>query len=186
MTHKSTGRRRIYDVIEVAKFGDRASNFYDTFMMIVIVASLSPLVTKNTSDVLNVIDKVTAAIFIIDYILRWSTADYKLGKGVKSFFIYPITIMAIVDLLSILPSLSVLGNAFKVLKVFRLFRTLRVFRIFKAFRYSKNIRLINNVIKNQRRSLGVVGALAVGYIIVCALVMFNAEPDTFNTFFDAV
>ena len=28
--------------------------------------------------------------------------------------------------------------------------------------------------------------LAVGYILVSALVMFNAEPNTFNNFFEAV
>lgn len=28
--------------------------------------------------------------------------------------------------------------------------------------------------------------LAVGYIFVCALIIFNVEPNSFNTFFDAV
>ena len=28
--------------------------------------------------------------------------------------------------------------------------------------------------------------MAVGYILVSALVVFNVEPETFNTFFDAV
>ncbi len=30
------------------------------------------------------------------------------------------------------------------------------------------------------------GTLAFGYILVAALVIFNVEPDSFNTFFDAV
>ena len=32
----------------------------------------------------------------------------------------------------------------------------------------------------------VVCVLAIGYIIVSALIVFNVEPDTFPTFFDAV
>ena len=28
--------------------------------------------------------------------------------------------------------------------------------------------------------------LALGYIFVCALIIFNVEPDSFNTFFDAI
>ena len=28
--------------------------------------------------------------------------------------------------------------------------------------------------------------LAIGYIFVCALIIFNVEPDSFNTFFDAI
>ena len=31
-----------------------------------------------------------------------------------------------------------------------------------------------------------VGTLSVGYIIISALIIFNMEPQTFNTFFDAV
>ena len=28
--------------------------------------------------------------------------------------------------------------------------------------------------------------LAIGYIFVCALIIFNVEPDSFNTFFDSI
>ena len=28
--------------------------------------------------------------------------------------------------------------------------------------------------------------LAIGYIFVCALIIFNVEPDSFNTFFDVI
>lgn len=31
-----------------------------------------------------------------------------------------------------------------------------------------------------------VGVLAIGYIFVSALIVFNIEPDTFSTFFDAI
>ena len=31
-----------------------------------------------------------------------------------------------------------------------------------------------------------VAGLAVGYMLISALVIFNVEPDTFNTFYDAV
>jgi voltage-gated potassium channel len=58
--------------------------------------------------------------------------------------------------------------------------------VFKTFRYSKNITIIINVFKKQKDSLIVVGTLAIGYIIVSALIVFNVEPDTFPTFFDAI
>lgn len=32
----------------------------------------------------------------------------------------------------------------------------------------------------------VVGGLAIGYIVISALIMFNVEPATFPSFFDAV
>jgi voltage-gated potassium channel len=133
-----------------------------------------------------VIDRIAVVVFIIDYCLRIFTADYKLKKGVASFFLYPITPMALLDLLCILPSLSLINNGFRILKVFRLLRTLRVFRVFKAVRYSKSIQMIKYVFRTQRKPLITVGMLAVAYILISALVIFNVEPDSFDTFFDAI
>ena len=42
------------------------------------------------------------------------------------------------------------------------------------------------IIKEQRSALYAVCLLALGYIFICALVIFNVEPETFPTFFDAV
>lgn len=94
--------------------------------------------------------------------------------------------MAIIDLLSILPSINMINKGFKVLKTIRLIRTFRVLRIFKSFRYSKNIQIILQVGKNSKKALIAVLHLAIGYIFVCALIIFNVEPDSFNTFFDAI
>jgi len=182
-------RKRWYEIIEISKKNDVASSVYDLLMIISIFASLVPLVFKEDSTLFTIIDKVTASIFIMDYLSRWFTADIKTGKGWKAFFRYPFTFMAIVDLLSILPSLVLLNPSLKVLKVFRLLRTLRtlkVLKIFRAFRYSKNVKIIINVFKDQKESLSIVGGLAIGYILLSALVIFNVEPDTFDSFFDAI
>lgn len=45
-------------------------------------------------------------------------------------------------------------------------------------RYSKSINIIINVFKKQREALLVVGGLAIGYIVISALIMFNVEPAT--------
>ena len=79
-----------------------------------------------------------------------------------------------------------INKGFKVLKTIRLIRTFRVLRIFKSFRYSKNIQIILQVGKNSKKALIAVHNLAIGYIFVCALIIFNVEPDSFNTFFDAI
>ena len=79
-----------------------------------------------------------------------------------------------------------INKGFKVLKTIRLIRTFRVLRIFKSFRYSKNIQIILQVGKNSKKALIAVLYLAIGYIFVCALIIFNVEPDSFNTFFDSI
>lgn len=180
-------RKRIYEIIEVSKDNDLVSKIYDIFMMVVIFASLIPLAFKEQTTVFLWLDKITVMIFIVDYLLRLITADYKLNsKGKAAILIYPFTPMAIIDLLSILPSMTILNSGFKLLKIFRLLRTFRVFRVFKAVRYSKNIMLILSVLKRQKDSLLVVLWLALAYVLVSALVIFNVEPQTFDSFFDAV
>ncbi|MBP8969356.1 MAG: ion transporter [Lachnospiraceae bacterium] len=179
-------RKRLFEIIEVAEENDILSKVYDVFMMIVIVISLIPIASKSADGAFYYIEIATTIIFIIDYLLRLMTADYKLRKGGTSFLFYPFTPMALIDLFSILPSLIAVNGALRILKVLRLLRTLRVFRVFKVIRYSKSITIILNVFKKQKESLLVVGGLAIGYILVSALVVISIEPDTFPTFFDAV
>ena len=178
-------RRRIYEIIEKAEEHDATSAAYDIFMIIVIVVSLIPLAFKNEIPLFKVTDKITVIVFIIDYLLRWITADFKLQKRL-SFVRYPFTFMAIIDLLSILPSLTIINQGFKVLRVLRMVRALRVIRVFKAMRYSKNFEIIGNVLRNSKDSLVAVCILAGGYILASALIIFNVEPDSFETFFDAI
>lgn len=178
-------RKKTYELIEKAEYRNKQSNIYDYFMLLTIVISLIPLFFKQDNYVFRVIDKVTVTIFIIDYMLRLITADYKLKKGWKSFLIYPFTFMAIIDLLSILPSLSIISKGFKALRALRMIRAFRVFKVFKAIRYSKSFRIIGNVLKKSKDSLIAVCVLAFGYILISALIIYNVEPDTFETFFDA-
>lgn len=157
---------------------------YDSVMIFVILASFVPLVFKHQTDVLRIIDHVTVGIFIIDYLVRWVASSLSETKSApRAVLTYPLQPMAIIDLLSILPSIVLISPAFKALRVLRLIRALRVFRI---IRYSKNIRILVNVFRKQRQSLTAVGCLAVGYIFISAIVIFQIEPNTFDDFFDAV
>lgn len=72
-------RKKIYQVVEVAENNDKLSSIYDVFMMITILISLVPLMTKSQNTFLSVIDIVTVVIFIVDYLMRLLTADYKLN-----------------------------------------------------------------------------------------------------------
>lgn len=179
-------RKRIFEIIELAGEQDRASKVYDYTMMVAILFSLIPLAFKETTTLFSIMDKSTAALFIIDYLARMVTADLSLQRGKLSFVLYPITPMAIVDLLAILPSIFALSAGLKLFKIFRLARSFRVFRVFKMLRYSKSIMIIQKVIREQRAPLLAVGTLAVAYILISALIIFNVEPNTFDTFFDAV
>lgn len=177
----------LYKIIEPDKENFFPSYIYDICMMFVIITSIIPLAFKSHLTLFSYIDSIAIIIFIIDYFLRLITADLALSKrGLKAFLLYPFTPMAVIDLICILPSLTMLGNGFRILKVIRLLRTFRVFRIFKFFRYSKSIEIILRVLKTQQTALIAVTTLAVGYILLSALIIFNVEPEPFDTFFDAV
>lgn len=181
-------RKRIFEIVEVAKDNkDRISFIYDKVMSILIVISVIPLVFKSDYKIFLLTDVITSIAFIIDYILRWITADYKLNNySIASFLKYPFTFFAIIDLISILPAVSLFNNNFKLFRLFKIIRIFKVFRAFKILRYSRSIVILSHVIENSKNALLAVNSLAMGYIIISALVMFNIEPESFNTLFDAI
>lgn len=184
-------RKRIYEIIEQAHDGDKPSRAYDILMFIAITASIIPLMFTEEYPVFRVIEPVTVGIFIIDYLLRWLTADYRSGRKGWSFVLYPFTAWAVIDLLSILPGLSLINRGFKI---FRVTRLLRILRLFKVIRYSDNIQVFGKVIRKEKKVLFTVLGISVFYVFLTALIMFNAEPHvnphtgavTFETFFDAL
>lgn len=171
-------RNKIYNILN-------QNAIYDTFMFAVIIMSIIPLAFVKQQSWMTLIDRTTVIIFIVDYILRWFVAD-KLSNKLNKFILYPLTPMAIIDLLSILPSITLLNSSFKLLKIFRLFRSLRLLKILKLVRYSKSITMICNVFKKQKETFITILVMAITYILVSALVIINVEPETFPTYFDAL
>ena len=184
-------KKRIYNTIEHGMEGGKIGVAYDILMLIAITVSIIPLMFVNDCPIFRYIEIVTVTLFIIDYILRWITADIRIGKKGLSYLIYPFTFWAIIDLLSILPGLSLLSKGFKI---FRVTRLLKVLRLFKFFRYSDKIQVLGRVIKKEKAVLLSVLGIAVFYVFLTALIMFNAEPHinpetgvtTFGDFFDAL
>lgn len=180
-------RKRLYEVIELADNNDKLSAVYDFIMMFTIIASIVPLAFKSTNIVFEIIEYICTGIFFIDYILRLITADFKLNKKLSvAVFVYPFTPLAMIDIISLLPTLTAANNSLRLLKVFRLLRTVKLFRVFKFLRYSKSVDIIVNVFKKQKSILMSVGTLAVAYVLVSALVIYNVEAESFATFFDAI
>lgn len=183
-------RKRLFEIIEAddpANGYDALSTAYDILTIVLIILSLLPLTVKEDPPVFAVLERVTVAVFSLDYLLRWGTADYKFGKpGLASFLRYPFSPMAIVDLLSILPSLMMIHEAFRLLRVMRLLRALRVLRVVKVLRYSSTLRILSTVMRESCKPMIAVLSLAAGYILLSALVMFTVEAESFDNFFEAV
>lgn len=179
-------REKILSWLDGADTLESRTDFYDIIMMAAILVSMVPLMFKQHSLIFDIIDWIAAAIFIADYLLRWCTADIRSKKGVLAFFIYPFTPMAIIDLLSILPVFTALASGFRILRLTRFLRALRVIRVFKMLRYSRSCQMIREAIYGQRHALISSYLFAISYLFIAALLVFNVEPQTFATFWDAV
>lgn len=177
-------KKRIYEIVEASHNADKTSKAYDVMILTAMVVGLIPLTIKGENQYTRIIDLVTVLLFVLDYALRIFTSDYKMGiRSYKAYLAYAFTPMAIIDLLSIVPILSLLFPTSTAIGLFRLFR---VFRLFKLLRYSTAMVIIGSVLRKVWRPLVAVFTLALIYIIACGLIMFQIEPDIFNTFFDAV
>jgi len=182
------------DIFHIIEYDDehqsKWSTFYDILMLVMIVVSIIPLMFREHLTLFVWFDQISVVVFILDYLLRWGTADLKRpGRNkILSFVIHPFTPMAILDLLSILPSVGIFGRSLKVLRIVRLLKT---FRLFKFLRYSRQIQIIVKVLKKEKKILLTVMGIAVFYIFVTALIMFNVESGEegtviFSSFFDAL
>ena len=73
-------------------------------------------------------------------------------------------------------------------------RMMRILRLFKFIRYSSKIRALGRVIRKEREVLISVLGIAMFYVFLTALIMYNVEPRinpntgavTFEHFFDAL
>ncbi|KJQ57827.1 hypothetical protein TW70_01566 [Streptococcus cristatus] len=107
-------RKTLFQIIEPHQKENAIEKSYDVLMFLTIIVSLIPLTTKSHTGIFMWLDFVSTIIFVIDYVLRLVTADYKLEKGKLSFFLYPFTFLALADLLCILPSLFLLNNSLRL------------------------------------------------------------------------
>ncbi|WP_026489459.1 ion transporter [Butyrivibrio sp. XBB1001] len=177
-------KKRVYEVIEVSSIGDASSRAYDVLMTTAVIVGMIPLTLKSDNSYTYAIEVLTTLIFVIDYVSRVWTADYKMGyKSFKAYIAYILSPMALFDFLSIVPIVYLftpVGASIGLLKLFR------AFRVLKLIRYSKTAVVIANVLRKVKKELLAVLILIIIYIFVSAMLIFQLEPDLFANFFDAL
>ena len=165
-------RQRINTIIE-PRIDNIYSRIYDWFMLAVICFSIVPLMFRTSNYWFNFIDVACCIIFIIDYILRWATADFRSAKPSKiAILCYPFNGWAIVS-----PS-------FKLLRIARLTKILRVV---KFLRYYEPLQIMVRVIRQEGKTLLTVLVMALSYVFCTALLIYNVDGEPMiKTFFDAI
>lgn len=177
---------KIYKVLYNSDEKSFSGRCYFWIIVASMVMSIMPIAFYERKLDFKIIDMVLACIFGIDYLLRWYIADLTLGKGKKSFLLYPFTPLAIVDIVSIVPLVVQVHSGIRLLNVFRIIMFFRYFKLVKLLSRSKEVMTLIKVFKRQQRLLLDLLRIVLGYVLITSFLIYSIEPNTFGTFFNAI
>jgi len=150
-------KQRLYEILELAKPGDRVSRFVDWFLILLILANVAALVLGTVERIERAapaffrwFEIVSVAIFSVEYALRlWvCTEESRHSRMVTGRLRYAIRPLSIVDLVAILPFF--LPMFAPDLRAVRVLRVMRLLRLAKLGRYSRAMQLLGRVIVAKR------------------------------------
>lgn len=127
---KNSWRETIHRIINKSDNPHKLKKPYNIFLFIIIIVSVIPIFYQDKFGVVYFLDHFSAYFFLVDYILRFITADYAIGKGKKSFLIYPFTFWSIINLLSIVAAFHFLPSQFILFRLIELFREFWIIKLF--------------------------------------------------------
>jgi len=185
-------RRRIWDIVEVAKPGDTASRVFDICILTLIFLNVIAVILgsvqsiwENWKTFLDAFEVSSVLIFTVEYLSRlWScTTDPRFRDPIRGRLRFVVKAITIFDLLAILPFyVPFLGFD---LRSFRIFRLLRVLRVAKVGRYYSSLTLIKNVFHAKKEELLLTSAIMGLLLIVSSTLLYYCEnsvqPDTFSS-----
>ena len=192
-----SGKKRIFDIIQIGNVGDIPSRMFDIVITFVIVASLAAAVLstydelKEFHPLLDVIELITVIIFTVEYLLRLWTSDIlypdkSRGKAALSF-VFSLT--GIIDLLTFFPYyLPIFLPAGAV--AFRIFRVFRIFRLFKVNSRYDAFNVILDVINDKKKQIFSSVVMVLILMIASSLCMYSleheAQPEVFQNAFSGI
>ena len=183
-------RRRIWEILDVGRPGDKASLVFDAFIQSLIAANVVALVLSTMDEFeaewgrqLLRFEDVSVLIFTIEYLGRLvtCTTDARFAKLVHGRIAYARTPMALVDLFAILPwYLPMVGIDL------RFMRALRLFRLLKLSRYSKPLGMFRRVVRKKRDQLVATLFLIGMALLFASSLMYYAEHDSQPEVFSSI
>lgn len=185
-------RKRVWEIVEVAKLGDTASRVFDILILALIFLNVIAVILgsvrsiqEHWNKVLDAFETFSILVFTIEYVLRlWTcTLDPRFVNPIRGRLRYMVKAMSIIDLMSILPYyLPLLGVDLRSLRVLRL---LRIFRIAKVGRYYSSLNLIKHVIYTKKEELVLTSAIMLLLLVVSSSLLYYCEnkvqPDVFSS-----
>jgi voltage-gated potassium channel len=184
-------KRRIYEIMEIAKENDGASRAFNIFMMSLITLSIGAVILETVKSVesqfvhfFRIFDQISLVLFSAEYLLRlWSaTSNPRFAHPVWGRVRYIFTPLALIDLIAILPFYLPFFLPFD-LRVMRAFRLFRLLRVLKLTRYSESMRVLGNVVRAKREELFICIFIGLVFLVIASSLMYfiehEVQPDRF-------
>jgi len=185
-------RNRVYEILEPADEGDRASRAFDVFILGLITLNVVALVVETVETAYRLspaffwwFELISVIVFSIEYVLRiWScTSDPVYASPVRGRLRFAVTPLAQIDLFAVLPFyLPFLGVDFRFARAVRLFR---LFRVAKLGRYSSALQTLGRVFASRKEQLAItVSVLLMLLLSASSLIYFfehDAQPQVFSS-----
>jgi len=178
-------KHQVYDILEPAGAGDRASRAFDIFIIALIGLNVLAMVLETVDSIhqisprfFEIFEWVSVLIFSVEYVLRiWScTSDPTYAAPVRGQVRFALSPMAMIDLLAVLPFyLPFVGVDLRFVRAVRLFR---LFRVAKLGRYSRALRTLGRVLADKKEELGVTLFVLILLLLLASCLMYFAEHDT--------
>lgn len=185
-------RYRVYEIIEVRTGFDRAGRIYNAIYMFCIILNLTVSILftyesyrERYGDTLILIEQITVASFLVDYLLRlWTSRHmYPEMNPPRAALKYICSFTGIMDLLSFLPYyLPIFFPSGAV--AFRMLRIMRVFRLFRINAYYDSFKLITDVIRGKKQQLLSSVFIILILMLAASLCMYSLEHDAQPAIFE--
>lgn len=183
-------KKRIWEIVEVAKQGDIHSKAFDLFILTLIFLNVLAVILGTVQSIrsrygvfLVKFELISVTIFTVEYLLRlWAcTADARFARPCLGRLRYIYQPMALIDAIAILPFyLPFLGLDLRFIRVLRL---LRIVRLAKVGRYSSSLQMMKRVLISKREELLLTVFVLVLLLVVSACVMYYCETAAQPTVF---
>lgn len=185
-------RKRVWEIVEAARYGDRASRIFDVAILSLIFLNVIAVIIGSVESIqhrwplfLGVFEVISVVVFTIEYAARlWAcTVDSRFHHRLRGRIRFVLRPMSIIDLLAILPFF--LPFCCADLRVLRVLRLLRILRVAKVARYYASLDLIRHVFRSRKEELILTSALMGLLLIVSSSLLYCCEntvqPDAFSS-----
>ncbi|NQV84062.1 MAG: ion transporter [Rhodospirillales bacterium] len=185
-------RRRVYEILDVGRKGDRLSELMDIALIALISLNVLAVILESVPAIHATapaaflgFEIFSVVVFTIEYVFRvWSGPEHpehRFRHPVFGRIRFMLTPMALLDLIVIAPFYLV----FFVQVDLRMLRVLRLLRVFRLTRYSNSMGLLIRVLKREGRNIGAALFVLLLLIIMAASLAYLAEhkaqPEAFGS-----